>query len=548
MSVNVKTQFGAAGDGATDDTTSIQNAINYAKALTNPNGGAYRATVYFPAGSYYITQPINITNTTGILLMGDGGSYLNTIIVGNTNNGTTGRPMFDFSGSTLCGCESFSFLSLVGYANRSTIGVQFALTSAGGLNCGIRNCYFQMADSATANNTIGTIGILNIRSEEFYIDDCLIRTNAPIILSYSADLSQLLGFAYTATSAYQTLTSGTGSMGVVSIRATSLQAYEKRQPALLLNGTNSVNFQGYIGRTITLSGTSGGSNETAIYCNIYTTNLLVHATIESYSRVLKAVNGGFDNNELSVVIANQNANSTELIDVTGCNVRNLRARVNGPAGQPNRYVLYHAPLGGGSQGISTSVVNCEITCPDIPNQYMISPNLLKTSTNVVVNSNDPFEKRGGKIRQLYTNKVSAGTIGAVTTATIFRFQQANLLAFNNANAGFYRIWIDGVVRAGSYGSGNTVVVSFQAQVLVNQQYNGTIDPASVTIIILDKSGINPTAVDIAGLAIDISFSSGVGIVTLVPKVSGTATYEPLVYEGQAEIVSDFGVNDPIPLR
>ncbi|RZK33856.1 MAG: hypothetical protein EOO61_14570, partial [Hymenobacter sp.] len=340
MSVNVKTQFNAAGDGATDDTNAIQNAINYAKSLTNPNGGGYRATVYFPAGSYYITKPINVTNTTGILLMGDGGSYLNSIILGNTNDGNTGRPMFDFTGSTLSGCENFSFLSLDGYANRSSIGVQFALTSVGGLNCGIKNCYFQMADSSTANNGIGTVGILNVRSEEFFVRDCLIRTNAGIILSYAADLSSLTGVTYTASSAYQTLASGTGSMGVVSIVGTSIQNYEQRRPALYLNGTNSVNFQGYLARSITKTDGSGGSNETAIYTNLYTTNLLVHATIESFSRVLKATNAGFDNNELNVVVANQNANSTELVDVTSCNVRNLKLRINGPAGQSNRYVIY----------------------------------------------------------------------------------------------------------------------------------------------------------------------------------------------------------------
>lgn len=317
MAINVKTDFGAIGDGATDDTVAIQNAINYAKALTNPNGGAYRGTIYFPAGSYYITQPINITNTTGIWLQGDGGSYLNSIILGNTSNGSTGRAMFDFSGSTLCGCRYFTFLSISGYANRSTIGVLFALTNSGGLNCGINDCYFQLVDSATVNGGIGTIGILNIRSEEFFIHNCLVRANAPIILSYQSNLTELLGFSYNAVSSYQTLSTGSGSMGVVNIRATSLQAYNKRRPALLLNGTNSVNFQGYIGR----DDSNIGTNETAIYCNGYTTNLLIHCTIESYSRILKAVNGGFDCNELNVVVANQTTNSVEMVDLTGCLVR-----------------------------------------------------------------------------------------------------------------------------------------------------------------------------------------------------------------------------------
>src|SRR5215472_10886888 len=45
---NVKTAYGAAGDGVSDDTAAIQKALN---AL-----GANNPTLYFPAGTYRITQ------------------------------------------------------------------------------------------------------------------------------------------------------------------------------------------------------------------------------------------------------------------------------------------------------------------------------------------------------------------------------------------------------------------------------------------------------------------------------------------------------------
>jgi len=57
--------FGAVGDGATDDTASIQAAINAACGL--PDGGA----VYFPAGIYNVTSTLTI-NTGSVSLYGDG--------------------------------------------------------------------------------------------------------------------------------------------------------------------------------------------------------------------------------------------------------------------------------------------------------------------------------------------------------------------------------------------------------------------------------------------------------------------------------------------
>ncbi|MCK8492305.1 glycoside hydrolase family 55 protein [Spirosoma sp. RP8] len=541
MPINVKdSQFGAVGDGSKDDAAAIQKAIDFAKTRSANPYAPYLTTVYFPAGYYLVGSPINLTNATGIWLVGDGGSYLNTVILGITGN----QPMFDFSGSSYSGCENFTFLPAGNASNSSTIGVQFARTNNGGLNCGIKKCYFQMADNASANGGLGSIGLLNIRSEEFYIHECVIRANAPLILSYTSNIA-VIGVNYTASSSYQALLGGTGSMGVTDITGTSLQAIEKRLPAMILLGTNTINFQGYLSRLLS---SGSGSNETAILCATYTTNLRVHATIESFSRAVQVLNSALENCDLNLVVANSTTPNTELVDVTNCFVSGLRLSVSQPvSSERNRIVIYHAPVANNTQQAVGSITNSEITCSAVPsNEFIISANLLKRSTNVLFNTLIPFEKRSGRIRQLTNSRVSFGTVGSITSASILQFREARLTNVNN-NSGHYRFWIDGTIKAGGYGSGKAASLSFQAQIIVNQRYDGVLDPFSSTVITLDQSSTDPSYLSISGIVANLTFTNNIGSITLLPRVLGNGTGEPVYYEGFVEFQSDFFINDPFPL-
>jgi hypothetical protein len=57
-SVSVK-DFGAVGDGTTDDTVAIQNALNYVSTST------YRKALYVPAGLYKLTDTLVVRNAGG---------------------------------------------------------------------------------------------------------------------------------------------------------------------------------------------------------------------------------------------------------------------------------------------------------------------------------------------------------------------------------------------------------------------------------------------------------------------------------------------------
>lgn len=99
--VNVKTNFGAVGDGRTDDTTAIQSAIDF--ALNNRHG-----TVFLPEGTYKVTKTLHL----GYGWQGSTGSY-NTIAL----EGATG-----FSGGAYGGENQTKIVAT--FKDRPIINIQ----------------------------------------------------------------------------------------------------------------------------------------------------------------------------------------------------------------------------------------------------------------------------------------------------------------------------------------------------------------------------------------------------------------------------------------
>lgn len=87
---NVMVDFGAKGDGATDDTTAIQNALNAASFVYFPTP---------PGGFYKTTQPLAIASNQR--LFGPGSTLV--LIKNLSTNGITRAPAGDLSGAVIQG-------------------------------------------------------------------------------------------------------------------------------------------------------------------------------------------------------------------------------------------------------------------------------------------------------------------------------------------------------------------------------------------------------------------------------------------------------------
>jgi len=105
--LNVK-NYGAIGDGKTDDTKAIQSAIDYYKQNTKGN------SLYFPAGEYLVTY-LDLSQFTSFNITGDGSG--STGITGDTfgtkinSINAGGATAFDFSGSSFGVVSDIAFIA-----------------------------------------------------------------------------------------------------------------------------------------------------------------------------------------------------------------------------------------------------------------------------------------------------------------------------------------------------------------------------------------------------------------------------------------------------
>jgi hypothetical protein len=166
--VNVKTNFGARGDGVTDDTAALQNAIS--SAIRSGNG----AILYFPSGTYLVSRPLiekDLNGTWQSLLTFQGENQGRTIIKLTDNNPSyqnssspadvldmgSLQPFDSNSGGGNNGFDNYLFdITIdVGIGNPGAVALDFI----GNNYCGLRNVTLRSSDP----NHAGAIGLGMLR-------------------------------------------------------------------------------------------------------------------------------------------------------------------------------------------------------------------------------------------------------------------------------------------------------------------------------------------------------------------------------------------------
>lgn len=286
--INVKdSPYGAKGDGTTDDTTAIQNAVNYVVG----NGGK----LFFPKGTYKITNYINIPFGKGFII--EGLSRGSVTIKQSTDN----KPIFRFTTAITYGWKirniDFEYANTQPVTNTLAVPIYFALDSgtggAGYFNFEIENCTFNsgyygisqrtdsqqialwqvhikecsfggsMSGGAIYLSPSPAVGQPIIHLEKLYIDATNMQYEAINISSSDTVILESVEF-----------NNGTYSVGghnqLLISACTSVILLNCRSEVASVNGSGNVNLWVFSNSNVELMGCTIGSlsvgNGTTVYC------------------------------------------------------------------------------------------------------------------------------------------------------------------------------------------------------------------------------------------------------------------------------------------
>lgn len=156
--INVKDDFGAKGDGTTDDTTAIQNAFDAAFGTAgSPHGqsSTLNKPVYFPPGTYKVTSTLVITAVRAGLIFGAGRGTSILQWGGSVPGNPTYTPVLTCNGIGYSRIENMTFRGSANAVNSFTIAFDLnwdGVSPQGTTNNTFVDCWF---DNATYGLYVG---------------------------------------------------------------------------------------------------------------------------------------------------------------------------------------------------------------------------------------------------------------------------------------------------------------------------------------------------------------------------------------------------------
>lgn len=274
-------RYGADNTGRSACDKAIADAVSVACPRAGSEAGARR--VYFPAGQYLVTLPIDLSNSRangtrvkdGLVIHGESAGA--TRIIGKTG---AGRPVIETTGSQWLTIEDLTVTFAA--TDYSTVGIFQGLSKKLGetQNQKFSRLVISMCDDPAANGGAGTVGIWNFGAEENTYDTLWITANLPLMFT-AHNPSPNTGFRTPIS--YQTLAKS-HSLGMCTFAGECFfVALKGHQPSIITEDANSMKFV----NTYLSNLGGGGTNESAwkVYGSL--DGLDYNGLVESHGRVLE---------------------------------------------------------------------------------------------------------------------------------------------------------------------------------------------------------------------------------------------------------------------
>jgi len=541
--------YGAKGDGTTNDAAAIQAAIDAACPLVGSGGSV--GAVFFPTGNYLCNTTLNATNSRvagtrqrdGLMLFGAGEG---SVLLGNAG---AGYAIIETTGSQWLTMRDMQLAP--GASNPATVGIYQGVSSTlpQTQNQKFESLTLFMGDNAAANNNQGTIGIWNYGAEENTYDTCYVSANLPYVFTAYAT-SPNLGISYA--HSFQTL-SASHSCGVNTLIGENFMvSVNRRNACLVTEDVNSLNLENVY---MSNSGT-GGSNIAAwkVYGSCSGTN--GNGTIEEYGTALSIYGvlsaaelrftfGALFNTSSDRIILQYSGNTSQGF-LTNSNISfwdnviTARPLVGLPAGQP---------------ATPDAVVTSYIANTTLKtNADVSSTNYLAIQENIKWNPNtgnvDIFGFYGGEAYRYQINyqrdnidipPITCLINAGITSAQICRVKMPTVYGSNNATAVSVRV--RGTLSIVGSGTNSMSTKYIDAQISMSSEYStgvvyfgaGSTTGTADQLVSTTTANVNASGNSITAGAITTTVTSNVVSLIMTPTRTG-ANNEPVQFNGTAEMI------------